>query len=122
MAHQMTPMNPNRPKAQRQDMYLKASAIKGGVKAPPQRAKVHMMPCARTRSRWGSQMVMALVRHGKQPASPAPNRKRIDSSETQLQAWPVMAVKALHHSTVMVITFFGPSRSPNQPPGTPKSA
>ena len=58
------------------------------------------MPCARTRSFSGSQVVNALVTFGKQPASPAPKRNRVTASETKFQAQPVAAVKKLHHSTI----------------------
>ena len=50
--------------------------------APPQRAANHMRPWARTRSSKGSQLVKALARFGKQPASPTPNRNRQARSET----------------------------------------
>jgi len=92
------------------------------VKAPPQRAKVHISPCARTRSRRGSHVVKDLVRFGKQPASPAPNRKRVATSEVKLQAQPVAAVKKDHHSTIRISTLRGPIQSPSQPPGTSNSA
>ena len=70
------------------------------------------MPCARTRSCSGSQVVKALVRFGKQPASPAPKRKRVTTSETKFQAQPVAAVKKDHQSTMRMSTLRGPMRSP----------
>ena len=75
-----------------------------------------------TRSSDGSQVVKALVRFGKQPASPAPKSARVTTSETKLQVQPVAAVKKDHHSTTRVSTLRGPSLSPSQPPGISKSA
>ena len=75
-----------------------------------------MMACARTRSLPGSQVVKALVRLGKQPASPAPNRKRVTYSEVKLQAQPVAAVKNDHQITMRMSTLRGPSQSPRKPP------
>src|SRR5208283_3842404 len=94
------------------------TATTGGVSAAPQRVLNHRMPCARTRSLWGSQVAKALVTLGKQPASPAPNRKRVAASETKLEAQPVAAVKKDHHRTMRVSTLRGPSQSPRNPPGT----
>src|SRR6185312_8574026 len=93
------------------------AAAKGGVKAPPQRALIHISPCARLRSRSGSQMVNILVRFGKQPASPAPKKNRAVTRETKFQAQPVAAVKNDHHSTMRRITRRGPIQSPRKPPG-----
>ena len=76
-----------------------------------------MMPWARTRSRAGSQVVKALATLGKQPASPAPNRKRVASSEGKLHAHPVAAVNMDHHSTMRISTLRGPIQSPRYPPG-----
>jgi hypothetical protein len=92
-------------------------ATRGGVNAPAQRALSHMMPCARTRSRAGSQVVKALATLGKQPASPAPNRKRVPNSAGKLHAHPVAAVKVDHHSTMRIRTLRGPIQSPKYPPG-----
>ena len=52
-----------------------------GVNAPPQRAPIHMIACARVRSRLGSHALKALVKLGKQPASPAPNKNRATTIE-----------------------------------------
>ena len=67
-------------------------------------------------------MVKALVRLGKQPASPAPKSARVTRSETKLHVQPVAAVKNDHQSTTRVSTLRGPSLSPSQPPGISKSA
>ena len=80
------------------------------------------MPWAFTRSSGLSQVVKALVRFGKQPASPAPKSARLTASETKFQVQPVAAVKNDHHSTTRVSTLRGPSLSPSQPPGISKSA
>ena len=69
-------MRPKSKNAFRQETNEKTHTTSNGVKAPPQRALIHMIPCARTRSTTGSQIVKALVRFGKHPASPAPNMKR----------------------------------------------
>ena len=92
------------------------------MKAPPHRALSHMMPCARTRSSCGSHTVNALVRFGKQPASPAPNRKRVTTREAKLQAQPVAAVKIDHHTTIRISTLRAPIQSPRKPLGTSNSA
>jgi hypothetical protein len=41
-----------------------------------------MIACAWVRSRFGNQALKALVRFGKQPASPAPNKNRVITMET----------------------------------------
>ena len=93
-----------------------------GADAPPQRAPIHMIACARVRSRVGSQALNALVRFGKQPASPAPNRKRVTTIEARFHAQPVAAVKNDHHSTTRMSTLRGPILSPSQPVGISNSA
>src|SRR5712692_9975605 len=93
-----------------------------GVNAPPQRALNHISPTARLRSGRGSQLVNILVRFGKHPASPAPNRKRVTSSEARFQTQPVATVKKDHHSTTRINTLRGPILSPSQPPGISNSA
>ena len=81
-----------------------------------------MMDWARVRSRIGSHTPSALVRLGKQPASPAPNRKRVIHIEAKLHIQPVAAVKNDHHSTTRSSTFFAPSLSPSQPVGISNKA
>ena len=112
-----TPSRPNQRKAVRQFTNVRIKATNAGVKAPPSRALVHMIPCARVRSSNGSQRLNALVRFGKAPASPAPNRKRVAINETQLKAHPVATVKNDHHSTMRRSTLRGPMRSPRYPAG-----
>src|SRR5207302_1591217 len=93
---QTSPMQPNSSNACRQDMKRITCTTSSGVNAPPQRALIHKMPCARTLSFSGSQVLNALVRFGKQPASPAPNRKRVAVIDAKLNAHPVAAVKNDH--------------------------
>jgi hypothetical protein len=81
-----------------------------------------MKPCARERSLRGSQVLNALVRFGKHPASPAPKSIRMIHSERKPHAAPVSAVKDDHHSTTRTSTRRGPIQSPSQPLGTSKSA
>src|SRR6266478_7043802 len=119
---QTTPSPPKAKNAYRQLTYCRIQTTSKGVKAPPQRAKVHMMPCARTRSTGGSQVVKALVRFGKQPASPAPNRNRVTNMDEKFHMTPVSAVNADHHNTIRIRTFRGPIKSPNHPPGISNSA
>src|SRR5204862_7913180 len=107
---------------QRQDTKVRTKSTSNDVNPPPQRALSHMMPCARTRSSLGNQIVNALVRFGKHPASPAPKRNRKMTSETILKAHPVAAVNADHITTTRMRTFRGPMMSPSQPPGISKSA
>ena len=92
------------------------------MSAPPQRAASQRTLCARTRSSRGSHVVNALVMFGKQPASPAPNRKRTTIMLNAEVTHPVAAVKNDHHRTTRSSTFFGPNRSPSHPPGISNSA
>src|SRR5207302_10506802 len=93
-----------------------------GVNAPAQRALNHRMACARVRSWSGNQIMKALVRFGKQPASPAPKKNRAMIREARFQTYPVAAVKTDHRITTRSNTLRGPIRSPSQPPGISKSA
>src|SRR5437762_12727608 len=115
-------MPPNKTKAQRHETIERTHATNRGVKAPPQRALSHMIPWARTRSTAGSQMVNALVRLGKQPASPIPKQNRQSTREIALHAQPVAAVKTDHMTTTRIRTLRGPIRSPSQPPGISNKA
>src|ERR1044071_9576538 len=116
------PMAPKSSKAWRQDMKEKTQTTSKGVKAPPQRALNHITPTARLRSSAGSQLVNILARLGKQPASPAPKRKRVTTSELKLRTHPVAAVKKDHQRTTRIRTLRGPILSPSQPPGISKRA
>src|SRR5262245_8977152 len=116
------PMAPNNSKACRHDIQENTHTTSSGVKAPPQRALSHITPTARLRSSRGSQLVNILARFGKQPASPAPKRKRVTNSDARFQAQPVAAVKNDHHTTTRMSTLRGPILSPSQPPGISNSA
>src|SRR4051812_14958521 len=116
------PMAPNTSNACRHDITEKTHTTSSGVKAPPHRALNHMMPTARLLSSAGSQFVNILARFGKQPASPAPKRKRVTNKVQRLRTHPVAAVKNDHQRTTRIRTLRGPILSPSQPPGISKSA
>src|ERR1043165_5630711 len=116
------PMKPNNPKARRQDIKENTHTTSNGVNAPPHRALNHITPTARLRSSRGSQLVNILARFGKQPASPAPNRKRVTSSDTRSQTQPAAVVKNDHQTTTRMSTLRGPILSASQPPGISNSA
>src|SRR6266853_6088691 len=110
-------MTPNNSKACCHDIKENTHTTSSGVNAPPQRALNHITPTARLRSSRGSQLVNILARFGKQPASPAPKRNRVASSDTRFHTQPVAAVKNDHHITTRISTLRGPILSPSQPPG-----
>src|SRR5579863_7336738 len=93
-----------------------------GVKAAPQRAAVALIPSAMARSAGGSQVRKDFARHGKHPASPAPNSSRVTTSDGKFHTHPVAAVKNDHHSTMRVRTLRGPMRSHSHPLGISSSA
>src|SRR5687768_7922262 len=109
-------------KAVRQFTNDITATTRSGVIAPPQRAPIHIIAWARVRSTLGSQVLKALVRFGKHPASPAPKRKRVIHIETKFHAQPVAAVKKDHHKTTRTRTLRAPHLSPIQPVGISKSA
>src|SRR6185436_17590234 len=119
---QTTPSAPNRTKLLRHESQLITQMTSNGVNAPAQRALSHMIACARVRSAAGNQIMNALVRLGKQPASPAPKQNRVTTNDTRLQAYPVAAVNNDHITTTPISTFRGPIKSPSQPPGISKIA
>src|SRR5688572_17129160 len=108
--------------AQRQNMKPSTQTTSSNVNAPPQRALNQIMPCARTYYPRGNHNVNALVRLGKHPASPAPNKNRVTINEAWFHAQPVAAVKKDHMITTHMRTLRGPIQSPNQPPKISKSA
>jgi len=59
---------------------------------------------------------------GKQPASPAPNRKRVTHIDQKFHIQPVATVKKLHQTTMRIRTLRAPIQSPIQPPGISNSA
>ena len=88
----------------------------GGVIAPPRRAKLWVMPCAKPRSRTGSQKVKARVAVGNAPPSPAPTSSRKTTSDATLHDNPVMIVADAHSRLKIASTRRGPNRSDSQPP------
>src|SRR5579872_515418 len=121
-AAQMKPGSPKRTKAQCQLTYERVKKTRGAVNAPAQRAAVHRIPCARTRSRCGSQTLNAFVRFGKPPASPAPKKNCTTHIDEKFHIQPMSAVNVDHHRTMRISTRRGPIQSPSQPPGISKSA
>src|SRR4249920_3186197 len=111
---QMTPRTPKTSKARRHEISENTHTTSNGVKAPPHRALNHITPTARLRSSRGSQLVNILAKFGKQPASPAPKRKRVTSNEATFHAHPVAAVKNDHQRTTRMSTLRGPILSPSQ--------
>ena len=109
---QITPGRPNSRNAVRQVTCCRHRYTSSGVSAPPSRALIHMMPCARERSCGGSQRLKALVRFGNAPASPAPNRNCVTMSDPQLHIRPRAAVQTDHQMTIRSSTRRGPKRSP----------
>src|SRR5258706_258461 len=116
------PIAPNNANAPRHDIHENTQTTSSGVNAPPQRALSHITRTARLRSVPGSQLVNIFARFGKQPASPAPNKNRVTSSDTRFHAQPVAAVKNDHQSTTRISTLRGPILSPSQPPGISNNA
>ena len=99
---------------------MSSSAI-GADSMPPTRDPKNSTPFAVPRSRDGNQREKARTMLGNAPASPAPNRKRIVSSDPNPRAAPVSIVKPDHHSTMRVSTRRGPRTSPSQPEGISNS-
>ncbi len=88
---------------------------------PPSRDPRNSTPLARPRSRIGNQREKLRATFGKAPASPAPKRNRMATSDRNPRAAPVSIVNADHHNTMRVSTRRGPRTSPSQPDGTSKS-
>src|SRR5687767_13083402 len=104
MTTQTTPSAAKMRNAVRQLTNAITATTSSGVIAPPQRAPIHIIACARVRSTLGSQVLKALVRFGKQPASPAPKRNRVTHIERKFHVHPVAAVKKDHHRTTRTST------------------
>ena len=73
------------------------------------------------RSRAGNHCEKLRTAFGKAPASPAPNRNRMATSDRSPCAAPVSIVNADHHNTMRVSTRRGPITSPSHPDGTSNS-
>ena len=65
-----TPSDANTRNADRQLINAITPTTSSGVNAPPQRAPIHIVACARVRSRAGNHTLKAFVKFGKHPASP----------------------------------------------------
>src|SRR4051794_10713799 len=103
-------------------MIPRSAVTSIGVRPPPRCAPMKKIPCAVPRSAVGNQREMALAELGHAPASPAPKRKRMASSELELKAAAVAMVKLDHQITIRVSTLRGPIRSPHHPVGISKIA
>ena len=93
----------------------------GADSIPPTRDPRNITPLARPRSRIGNHLEKLRAMFGNAPASPAPNRKRIATSDGNPRAADVSIVKADHHNTMRVRTRRGPTTSPSHPEGISNS-
>ena len=116
-----TPVRPKITNDARQPHWEITSSASGTEIMPPTREPSSMTPLARPRSLSGNQRDKLRAMFGNAPASPAPNRKRITTSDRKPCAAPVSMVKADHHNTIRVSTRRGPLTSPSQPEGTSNS-
>src|SRR6516162_2613305 len=71
-----------------------------GETAPPTSAMVVMSPCAGPRPCGGNQRASIRAVFGNAPASPAPNRNRISTSDQSPVAAPVRAVNTDHQTMI----------------------
>src|SRR5262245_7586870 len=97
--HQSAPTTPKIQNAARQPKRLITPATSGGATAPPTRLPRNTTPWANPRSGSGNQREKLREIFGNAPASPAPKRNRVATSEPRFQANPVAVVKNDHHST-----------------------
>ena len=114
------PSAPNATKLARQPQRRISSSAIGADSIPPTRDPRNSTPLAVPRSRRGNQREKLRAMLGNAPASPAPKRNRIDTSDANPCAAPVSIVKPDHHSTMRVSTRRGPRVSPSQPDGISK--
>ena len=114
-------MAPKATNARRHPHDRTSTSASGAVSAPPSREPKNSTPLAMPRSCAGNQVAKLRTAFGKAPASPAPNRNLITTSDRSPCAAPVNMVNADHHSTIRVSTRRGPRRSPSQPDGTSNS-
>ena len=97
------------------------SSATGADSMPPTRDPRNITPLARPRSQIGNHIEKLRAMFGNAPASPAPNRKRIATSDGNPRAADVSIVKADHHNTMRVRTRRGPMTSPSHPEGISNS-
>ena len=98
-----------------------STSATGAVIAPPRRDPKNSTPLAMPRSRAGNHCEKLRTALGKAPASPAPKRNLMATSDLRPSAAPVSIVNADHHTTMRVSTRRGPITSPNQPDGISNS-
>jgi len=111
------PVAPKATKLARQPHRVTSSSASGADNMPPNRDPRNITPFARPRSRTGNHFENARAMFGNAPASPAPNRNLMATSDVMPCAAPVSIVKPDHHSTMRVRTRRGPLTSPSQPDG-----
>ena len=109
-------MTPRKTKDSRQPYHATIPITTGGATAPPRRAKLCVMPCAKPRSVIGNQNVKARVAVGNAPPSPMPRTKRNAISAPSPQAKPHRIVAAAQIRLSTVSTSLGPNLSAHQPP------
>src|SRR5262245_60050319 len=103
-------------------------AASAGAAAPPICAHVLISACGGPRRPGGNQREITRAALGSAPASPAPNKKRINNNSRKLsstidgsnsyenfQTHPVNAVNADHQSTMRINTRRDPYQSPQYP-------
>src|ERR1017187_2662051 len=115
---QIKPKAPSGRKATRQPQRSRHKVTSGGASAAPPLIPAKKMPCADARSEKGIHCAKAREMLGDAPASAAPNRKRIASSDRRFQAVAVRTVNTDHRTTMAARTRRAPKRSPSQPAGT----
>src|SRR5262249_56396984 len=115
--HHNAPMIPHSTKTHRQLCSCRSVITIGEVIAEPVAKPTNETLIARPCSRCGNQRETARAMFGKAPASPAPKRNRMTSSDLKPEAAPVKAVNADHHNTTRVKSNRAPNRSPSHPLG-----
>ena len=93
-----------------------------GVNPPARCAPLKKIPCTVPRSVRGTQRENVRAALGHAPASPAPKRKRVTTSDVKLHAAAVNIVNADHHNTIRVSTCRVPCRSAHHAVGISNSA
>ena len=111
------PIAPTMTKLARHPQRLISKSASGTDSMPPTRDPKNMTPLALPRSLSGNHRERLRDMFGNAPASPAPNRNLVATSDRNPTAAPVSIVKADHHKTMRVRTRRGPATSPSQPDG-----
>src|SRR6478735_394597 len=110
-------MAPTMTKLARHPQRLISRSAIGTDSMPPTRDPKNITPFALPRSLRGNHRERLRDMFGNAPASPAPNKNRVATSDRNPIAAPVSIVQADHHSTMRVSTRRGPAMSPSQPDG-----